>query len=72
MKLQHLVIENFRSFYGEQFINFSTDDEKNKTLRSVRRAVAPLVKGQIGLVREADNKLLTDIRAEAKLARDNV
>ena len=32
MKLKALRIENFRSFYGEQFIEFSTCDEKNTTV----------------------------------------
>lgn len=32
MKLKALKINNFRQFYGEQTINFSTDKEKNITL----------------------------------------
>ena len=32
MKLNYLFVENFRSFYGENFLNFSTDSEKNTTI----------------------------------------
>lgn len=32
MKLKGLRIENFRSFYGEQYIDFSTCNEKNTTV----------------------------------------
>lgn len=32
MIIQSLTIENFRSFYGEQTIEFSTDKEKNTTI----------------------------------------
>ncbi len=32
MKIKKLKLENFRLYYGEQFIEFSTDEEKNLTL----------------------------------------
>ena len=32
MKLNYLFVENFRSFYGENVLNFSTDSEKNTTI----------------------------------------
>ena len=32
MILNYVVVENFRSFYGEQTINFSTDKNKNTTI----------------------------------------
>ena len=32
MIIQKVIIENFRSFYGEQTIEFSTDSEKNTTI----------------------------------------
>ena len=32
MKLNYLFVENFRSFYGENVLNFSTDSEKNTRL----------------------------------------
>ena len=32
MKIKYLLVENFRSFYGEQIINFSTHPEKNTTI----------------------------------------
>lgn len=32
MKLNYLFVENFRSFYGENWLNFSTDPEKNTTI----------------------------------------
>jgi len=32
MKLSYLFVENFRSFYGENWLNFSTDPEKNTTI----------------------------------------
>ncbi|MDC7797570.1 AAA family ATPase [Bacillus altitudinis] len=32
MKIQRLKLENFRLYYGEQFIEFSTDEERNLTL----------------------------------------